>query len=78
MVPGTYGAGDRPFVMGLAGQEKVTIQTPGQQRSGGSRGTSIENLIVQMPPMTDPIVYLNKRSRPALGRAIRNTARGMN
>jgi hypothetical protein len=76
-VPGSYGAGDRPFVMGLAGQEKVTIQTPGQQRSGGSRGASIENLIVQMPPMTDPIIYLNKRSRPALGRAIRGAARGM-
>lgn len=79
-VPGSYGAGDRPFVMGLAGQEKVTIETPTQQRrsaNGSKAGPTIENLIVQMPPMTDPIVYLNKRSRPSLGRAIRGAARGM-
>jgi hypothetical protein len=77
-VPGAYGAGDRPFVVGLAGQERVSVQTPAQQAAArrGS-GTQIQNLIVQMPPATNPIEYLNKHSRPALGRAVRGMARGM-
>jgi hypothetical protein len=84
-VPGSYSAGDKPFVLGLAGQERVTIETPDQQRTATATpsptapraGTVIENLIVRLPATVDPITYMNKKSRPSLSRAVRGLARSM-
>jgi hypothetical protein len=85
-VPGSYSAGDKPYAINLAGQERVTIETPDQQvarskavsaQPSERARTVIENLIVRLPATVDPITYMNKKSRPSLSRAVRGLARSM-